>query len=355
MSESEEEYIDRLCYYGCLSVFDNYYEKLDENYSYTLAIGSRRNLKFARKCMEFQTLTIDGYMDAYAVLLSKNIVLDLQADFNISPYPELCIKFRDIEPLYLDFLGVLFGYGELLNNKLSDIAYSLALNLGKTQYIKDRRDIDDVYFIKHLNIILDGSYWDREQMRNDDTYLLGEKGDYESLHKGIYTDYEVMINYDKALSNFNNNNKTNIVLSKLFASNSTYINLLKTDNFFLMYTRNNFKDYDIKRTSSYCNNYLIIYNILYIQILSSVVEDLYKPYNVNHILIPEYSIFELALKYNKQDVIDKIMELYYINGDKFIKILDMKNQKYVYEEIDEIPIRKNFNLLVGDEFNNIYS
>ena len=62
MGESEEEYIDRLCYYGCLSVFDDYYEQLDENYSYTLAIGSRRNLEFAKKCMELDTLTSDGYM-----------------------------------------------------------------------------------------------------------------------------------------------------------------------------------------------------------------------------------------------------------------------------------------------------
>lgn len=366
MGESEEEYIDRLCYYGCLSVFDDYYEQLDENYSYTLAIGSRRNLEFAKKCMELDTLTSDGYMEPYGVLLSKNIVLNLQADLNISPYPkawfefnypkpELCIKFKDIEPLCLDFLGVLYDNKELLNDTLSDVAYSLALNQGKTQYIKDERDIDDTYFIRHLNIILDGSYLDREQMRDNGIYDTYENDDYENIHTGIYSDNEVFINYDKAISNYNNNIKSNIVLSKLFASNTTYINLLKTENFFLMYTRNNFEDYDIRRTSEYCNNYLIIYNILYIKILSSIVEDLYKPYNVKHILIPEYSIFELALKYNKKDVIDKIMELYHINGNKFIKILDMKNQKYVYEEISEIPERKIFNPLIGDEFNNIYS
>lgn len=32
------------------------------------------------------------------------------------------------------------------------------LNLGKTQYIKDIRDIDDIYFIKYLNIVLDGDF-----------------------------------------------------------------------------------------------------------------------------------------------------------------------------------------------------
>ena len=39
----------------------------------------------------------------------------------------------------------------------------------------------------------------------------------------------------------------------------------------------------------------------------------------------------------------------------FIKILDMKNQKYVYEQIQEIPERKIFNPLIGDEFNIFYS
>lgn len=366
MIESEEEYIDRLCYYGCLSVFDDYYYKLDLEYEHNIIAGSKRNLEFAKKSMELNTLTDDIYCIIFGILLSKNIILDLQTDLDLYPYPkpwfefnypkpELCVKFKDIKPLCLDFLGVLYDNKELLNDELTDVAYSLALNLGKNQYIKEKRNIDDVYFIRHLNIILDGSYLDREQMRDNGIYDTYEKDDYKNIHTGIYSDNEVMINYDKAVSNYNNNIKNNIVLSKLFASNSTYINLLKTDNFFLMYTRNNLEDYDIRRTSNYCNNYLVIYNVLYVQILSSVVEDLYKPYNVNHILIPEYSIFELALKYNKQDVIKRIMELYHKNNDMFIKILDMKNQKYVYEEIDEIPKRKIFNPLVGDEFNNIYS
>lgn len=319
--------------------------------------------------MELDTLTNDVYMDIYAVLLSRNIILDLQTNLNISPYPkawfefnyprpELCLKFKDIEPLCLDFLGVLYDYKELLNDKLTDVAYSLALNLGKTQYIKERRDIDDIYFIKHLNIVLDGDFKDRDDITEEDVYLGEKKEHYKNMHTGIYSDDEVLINYDKARSNFNNGIKTNTVLSKLVASSHHYSNICKNHNFFLVYTRNNFKWASTSVTIGYpTNNYLAVYNIIYIyiQILSSVVEDLYKPYNLNDILIPEYSIFELALKYNKKDVIDRIMELYHKNDNKFIKILDMKNQKYVYEKIQKIPERKIFNPLIGDEFNNIYS
>lgn len=297
--------------------------------------------------MELNTLTDYTYMHIYSFLLSRNIILDLQTDLNLKPdpkawfefnypKPELCIKFKNRKSLYLDFLGVLYDNKELLNDKLSDVAYSLALNQGKTQYIKDKRDIDDTYFIKHLNIILDGDFRDREELAEEDIYENFKKEHYKNIHNGIYSDDEVMINYDKARSNFNNNVKTNTVLSKLTASSDNYDHLLSTHDFFLIYTRNN-----LQFTSYSFNNYLIIYNIIYIKILSSVVEDLYNPYNVNDILIPEYSIFELALKYNKKDVIDKIMELYHKNGDMFIKILDMKNQKYVYEKIQKIPERKN--------------
>lgn len=185
MSESEKNYINRLCYYGCLTVFYDYYNKIDDYYDDTLVIGSRRNVEFAKKCMELDTITNDVYMDIYAVLLSRNIILDLQTNLNISPYPkawfefnyprpELCLKFKDIEPLCLDFLGVLYDYKELLNDKLTDVAYSLALNLGKTQYIKERRDIDDIYFIKHLNIVLDGDFKDRDDITEEDVYL-GQK------------------------------------------------------------------------------------------------------------------------------------------------------------------------------------
>lgn len=361
MGESEDNYIGRLCYYGCLSVFDNYYVKLNDYYADNIIAGSKRNLEFAKKSMELNTLTDYTYMHIYSVLLSKNIILDLQTDLNLSPdpkawfefnypKPELCLKFKNRKYLYLDFLGVLYDNKELLNDKLSDVAYSLALNLGKMQYIKDKREIDDVYFIKHLNIILDGDFRDREELAEEDIYENHKKEHYKNIHTGIYCDNEVMINYDKARSNFNNNVKTNIVLSKLTSSSENYNYLFKTHDFFLIYTRNN-----LQITSYSFNNYLIVYNIIYIKILSSVVEDLYQPYNLDDILIPEYSIFELALKYNKKDVINRIMELYHKNDDMFIKILDMKNQKYVYEKIQKIPERKIFNPLIGDEFNNIYS
>lgn len=367
MGESEDNYIGRLCYYGCLSVFDDYYDKLDLEYEHNIIAGSKRNLEFAKKSVELNTLTDDIYCIIFGILLSKNIILDLQTDLDLYPYPkpwfefnypkpELCVKFKDIKPLCLDFLGVLYDNKELLNDKLSDVAYSLALNLGKTQYIKDKRDIDDVYFIKHLNIVLDGDFRDREELAEEDIYENFKREHYKNIHTGIYSDNEVLINYDKARSNFNNNVKTNTVLSKLVASSYQYSDLFKTQDFFLIYTRNNFQwaSYLMRIGYSF-NNYLINYNIIYIKILSSVIEDLYKPYNVDDILIPEYSIFELALKYNKKDVIDKIMELYHRNGDMFIKILDMKNQKYVYEQIQKIPERKIFNPLIGDEFNNIYS
>lgn len=367
MAESENNYIGRLCYYGCLSVFDDYYDKLNIDYEHNIIAGSKRNLEFAKKSMELETLTDDVYNIIVSFLLSKNIILDLQTDLDLYPYPkawfefnypkpELCLKYKNIKSLCLDFLGVLYDYRELLYDSLSDVAYSLALNLGKTQYIKDERNIDDVYFIKHLNIVLDGDFRDREELTEEDIFSTFSKTHFKNIHKGIYPDNEVMVNYDKARSNFNNNVKTNIVLSKLVASSYHYSDLFKTQDFFLIYTRNNFQwaSYLMRIGYSF-NNYLINYNIIYIKILSSVIEDLYKPYNVDDILIPEYSIFELALKYNKKDVIDKIMELYHRNGDMFIKILDMKNQKYVYEKIQKIPERKIFNPLIGDEFNNIYS
>lgn len=48
------------------------------------------------------------------------------------------------------------------------------------------------------------------------------------MHTGIYSDDEVLINYDKARSNFNNGIKTNTVLSKLVASSHHYSNICKT-------------------------------------------------------------------------------------------------------------------------------
>lgn len=38
--------------------------------------------------------------------------------------------------------------------------------------------------------------WDREQMRDENTYSVGEKEDYKNIHTGIYPDDEVFINYD---------------------------------------------------------------------------------------------------------------------------------------------------------------
>lgn len=94
MSESEKNYINRLCYYGCLTVFYDYYNKIDDYYDDTLVIGSRRNVEFAKKCMELDTITNDVYMDIYAVLLSRNIILDLQTNLNISPYPKAWFEFN---------------------------------------------------------------------------------------------------------------------------------------------------------------------------------------------------------------------------------------------------------------------
>lgn len=43
-------------------------------------------------------------------------------EFNY-PKPELCLKSKNRKYLYFDFLGVLYDYKELLDGKLSDVAY----------------------------------------------------------------------------------------------------------------------------------------------------------------------------------------------------------------------------------------
>lgn len=49
MGESEDNYIGRLCYYACLNVFDDYYDKLNDDYADNIIAGSKRNLEFAKK------------------------------------------------------------------------------------------------------------------------------------------------------------------------------------------------------------------------------------------------------------------------------------------------------------------
>lgn len=90
-------------------------------------------------------------------------------------------------------------------------------------------------------------------------------------------------------------------------------------------------------------------NICYINILNNAigVEDKVTGY----IDVPEFNLYKLAKKYRDKRTIDKIMELYYKNDNKFVKILDIENERYVYEEICEIPYVEDFNPLTGDELN----
>ncbi|CCE89075.1 Piso0_001880 [Millerozyma farinosa CBS 7064] len=238
---------------------------------------------------------------------------------------------------------MLISYGMYTKNK------DLLKNYNPDNYL-DSNEINETYFMKNLNTRM-----------NYDTLYGIEEYDYECETIVKYRKFsrkEIVDNYDIAKCCFENGDISNLVISKLLACNpDKYSYLFGKYKPFLIYTRtaplykySTFSDVKILKYS-----YL---NSIYIDILHEAIDILVSENSMrihfietDKIDIPEYTLYKLAVKYRVKEVEDRIMKLYLENNKKFIKILDMENEKYVYEEISEFPETEFFNPIKGDELN----
>ncbi|CAH2352426.1 hypothetical protein CLIB1423_06S06172 [[Candida] railenensis] len=295
-------------------------------------------------------------------------------DFNYPNY-ETCKelinndKYSDV-----DFIIILFDWCDLYDEKrgLSDVALELAHYLKRPKYIKEKKEIED----ENENII--NSQIPREVGMKVNTNLIFDKLDvenidirivrdtykdyykkktfafnsYDYIHKiptylnpyiPRYTKYEIVNDFDKAYYLYENGDRSNEVLSKLFSEEpDKYDEYMGESEFFLVFARH---DIDCRHIKSK-KYHKFKYNILYINILFPNSTQPFEEY----IDIPEYNLYVAAVKMNNKSVIKKLLEFNKEHG-KFYKKMDLEKQVYIDEEIYEIPEIEPLNLITGDILN----
>lgn len=333
-----------LVLYGYEDFFKTYKFKATENDDYLIVRGSYLNYKIAEKCKD---IIEDYYYELNSILLSNNMI-NYPLNFNYIYYDfhypnyETC-KFLKQNGCNVNFVAYINKWYNLVEYQVGPLLYSYCLytknlkriqNENKDSYFT-RDEIDEKYYFKNLNTIMniDENYEIEEEDFENETIIK-----YRKFNKN-----EIINNYDIAKCCFEHGDVSNLVLSKLITCNpNKYEYLLEKYNPFLLYTRNKIKSMCLR------NGYFNL-NICYINILNNAigVEDKVT----GCINVPEFNLYKLAKKYRNKQTIDKIMELYHKNDNKLIKILDIENERYVYEEIREIPYVQDFNPIKGDELN----
>nr|CAE84959.1 hypothetical protein [Millerozyma acaciae] len=345
--------------------------EINEDNDYLVLRNGYRNFKVITKYID----NLDNYYsEANSILIANNIFIEpyfyqyCYYDFHYPSY-ETVKKIKKLSiNVDISFVCVINKWNDLIDD-LSNIAYSYCLYSNNLNYIKEEKkeieghscvtDMNDTYFFKYLNTCTTFDY--NYEIVNDESLTEGE---YISKYRK-YNTYQIVNNYDIAECCFKNGEISNLVLSKLICTNPNKYNyLLDKYNVFLLYTRD-FIDINSEYIITSKNNEYLYLNKLYINILTDVVDSSIYDYNYARddlrnypnfdIDIPEYTIYKLAIKYRNKKLINKIMDLYHKNNNKFIKILDIENERYVYEEINEIPKVDNFNPLMGDELNPYFN
>nr|CAE84955.1 hypothetical protein [Debaryomyces robertsiae] len=337
-----------LALYGYDEFFKTYKFKETKD-DHLLVRGSYINVDMAVKCIEY----CKGYYpEINTILVSNNIIKETFSfdsifyDFHYPNYETYKILRKN--GFSQGFVAYIHGWHDLLSdNIIGAMLYSYLLYTKKYESIKHINPedylfvgdiVNEIYFFKNLKTImnLDFNYDIFEEDFN-----CGTIAKYRN-----FTKKEIVDNYEIAKCCFENGERSNLVLSKLITCNPRkYDYLLDKYDPFLVYTRNLLKS---MITGGKNNKYLYL-NICYINILNYAID--VDDVVLESIDIPEYTIYKLAVKYRNYLKIDTIMELYKKNGNKFIKILDMENEKYVYEEISEIPEVEYFDPVKGDELN----
>lgn len=355
----------RLALYGCNNL------TINEDNDYLVLRNGYRNHKVILKYINDLN---NYYSEANSILIANNIFNEpfiyqyCYYDFHYPSY-ETIKRIKQLSiAVDISLVCVINQWDDLID-ELSDIAYSYCLYTNNSKYINEKREeitghscrikMNDSYFFKYLNTVTTFDY--NYEIFNDEIEM---KDVYISQYRE-YTNYEIVNNYDIAECCFKNGVSSNLVLSKLICTNPTkYDYLLDKYNVFLLYTRNFIDIYPGECISSKNNKYLYL-NKLYINVLLDAIDSSVCDYNYIrddlrdypnfNIDIPEYTIYKLAIKYRNKELANKIMELYKSNDNKFVKILDIENERYVYEEISEIPQAEYFNPFTGDELNPYFN
>ncbi|RLV93570.1 hypothetical protein JA1_002247 [Spathaspora sp. JA1] len=346
--------MNKAAFYGYMEFFDQKnIDYSDDDVGYCMYVGSKRNLEFGKKAVEYDT---EYSFEIRTVLLANNIYKFHHPppltfyDFNYINKSTCELLVNKAFYKLTSFVIVLNDWFDLYRNELSREAYSLALYLGRNKYLdlcKEIYDVSESYFFKKLNVTNDSNIYFKQS----------DYDDIEIIKFRKFTKREIVNNYDIARMCFNHGDRSNLVLSKLINTDYVkYKHLLDEYKPFLLYT----KDYiDMSTDTEYFSKNLK-YNIIYIRMLI-ILTDTNDP-DLEHsgigpfsIDIPEYNLYIIAKKYCLELHLKRIMDLYLKHG-KLYKILDLENERYVYEEYTELPDVAKCNVLTGDELNpnNIY-
>lgn len=319
---------------------------LDENMKNIIEHGFKHNLEFLYE--------INNMMNK--ILISKNNLIRSSMktfyDFNYPSYKTCKKLIENNKYENVDFVIVLFDWYNLYNKKimLSNEAHTLAVYLqrekyiDKTLFIENKNEFFNILDTENIDLIdyddeHQESYMKKTYEFNNYDYI-----DRIDIYKVNYSKYEIINSFDKAYRLYKNGEKNNEILSKLFSEDVyNYEKYIKETEFFLIFARH---DIDCKYVNKWTK---FKYNILYINILFPNSTQYYEKY----IDIPEYNLYVAAVKMNNEKIVEKLLKLYKKHG-KFYKKLDLENQMFINEEINEIPEVKPLNLITGDILNPYY-